>query len=91
MKIKLNVEVEIPDSATEFGKQVGKYICVEDHEEDGDLEYQITLLMDDQIKDHWDSIVDFSSIPDKYRTDYQISINKIKTDYQTIINKFKNI
>lgn len=26
MKIKLNIEVEIPDSGTKFGEQVGHYV-----------------------------------------------------------------
>lgn len=78
MKIKLNIEVEIPDSGTEFGKQVGHYIYYDDYSSDDDIEYNIVGLLEEQLPDNWDKMIDFSSINKKYRQDYQTAINKYK-------------
>ena len=78
MKIKLNIEVEIPDSGTEFGEQVGHYVYCDDYDSDDDLEYNIVGLIEEQLPDNWDKMIDFSSINKKYRQEYQTAINKYK-------------
>lgn len=78
MKLKLSIEVEIPDSGTEFGEQVGHCIYYDDYDSDDDIEYNIVELIEEQLPDNWDKMVDFSPITKKYRHDYQIAINKYK-------------
>ena len=78
MKVKLNIEVEIPDSRTEFGEQVEHYIYYDDYDSDDDIEYNIVGLIEDQLYDNWDKMIDFSPISKKYRQDYQTAINKYK-------------
>jgi hypothetical protein len=78
MKLKLSLEIEIPDSGTEFGEQIGHYIYYEDYDSDDDLEYNIVELIEEQLPDNWDKMIDFSPISKKYRHDYQIAINKYK-------------
>ena len=79
MKVKLNIEVEIPDSGTEFGEQVGHYIYFDDYDSDDSIEYNIVGLIEEQLSDNWDKMIDFSPISKKYRHDYQIAINKYKS------------
>ena len=50
MKIKLNIEVEIPDSGTEFGEQVGHYIYYDDYDSDDDIEYNIVGLIEGDMQ-----------------------------------------
>lgn len=78
MKVKLSIEVEIPDSGTEFGEQVGHYIYYDDYSSDDDIEYNIVGLIEEQLPDNWDKMIDFSSINKKYRQEYQTAINKYK-------------
>ena len=78
MKIKLNIEVEIPDSGTQFGEQVGRYIYYDDYDSDDDIEYNIVGLIEEQLSDNWNKMIDFSPISKKYRHDYQTAINKYK-------------
>lgn len=78
MKLKLSIEVEIPDSGVEFGEQVGHYIYYEDYDSDDDIEYNIVGLIEEQLPDNWNKMIDFSPISKKYRHDYQIAINKYK-------------
>lgn len=78
MKLKLSLEIEIPDSGTEFGEQVGHYIYYEDYDSDDNIEYNIVGLIEEQLPNNWDKMIDFSSISKKYRHDYQIAINKYK-------------
>ena len=79
MKIKLNIEIEIPDSGTQFGEQVGRYIYYDDYDSDDDIEYNIVGLIEEQLPDNWDKMIDFSSISKKYRQEYQTAINKYKS------------
>ena len=78
MKLKLSLEVEIPDSGTKFGEQVGHYIYYDDYNSDDSIEYNIVGLIEEQLSDNWNKMIDFSSISKKYRHDYQIAINKYK-------------
>ena len=78
MKLKLSLEVEIPDSGTQFGEQVGHYIYYDDYDSDDGIEYNIVELIEEQLSDNWDKMIDFSSLSKKYRHDYQIAINKYK-------------
>ena len=78
MKLKLSIEVEIPDSGVEFGEQVGHYIYYEDYDSDDGIEYNIVGLIEEQLPDNWNKMIDFSPISKKYRHDYQIAINKYK-------------
>ena len=78
MKLKLSIEVEIPDSGVEFGEQIGHYIYYEDYDSDDGIEYNIVGLIEEQLPDNWDKMIDFSSIDKKYRQEYQIAINKYK-------------
>lgn len=78
MKLKLSVEIEIPDSGTEFGEQVGHYIYFDDYNSDDGIEYNIVELIEEQLSDNWDKMIDFSPISKKYRQDYQTAINKYK-------------
>lgn len=70
--------MEIPDSGKEFGEQVGRYIHYDDYDDDDNLEYQIVGLLQDQLNDNWDKMIDFSSISNKYRKEYQTAVNKYK-------------
>ena len=78
MKVKLNIEIEIPDSGTEFGEQVGHYIYFDDFDSSDDIEYNIVGLIEEQLPDNWDKMIDFSPISKKYRHDYQNAIYKYK-------------
>lgn len=78
MKLKLSIEVEIPDSGVEFGEQVGHYIYYEDYDSDDGIEYNIVGLIEEQLPDNWDKMIDFSPISKKYKQEYQIAINKYK-------------
>ena len=79
MKLKLSLEVEIPDSGTQFGEQVGHYIYYDDYDSDDSIEYNIVGLIEEQLTDNWDKMINFSPISKKYRHDYQIAINKYKS------------
>ena len=79
MKVKLTIEVELPDSGMEFGEQVGHYIYYDDYDSDDGIEYNIVGLIEEQLSDNWDKMIDFDPISKKYRQDYQMGINKYKS------------
>lgn len=77
MKLKFEIEIEIPD-ATEYAESVYSHIYEDDYYEDDSLGYQLTGYIMDALDNNWMDIVD-AQIPINYRKQYENTLNCLKS------------